>query len=913
MSALHDLLERVRALVFRGREDKELDEELRFHLEMETEQQLRDGVSPEEARRLSAIALGGVERTKDEVRDARGTRWLEDLVTDVSLALRAVRRAPGFAATAIGMLAIGIGANTAIFTLIDAVVVRSLPVPHADQLVAIGDPSMVNSTGSGSPIATSFSYPLYREIRDHAGPLSGLAASGTTRRLDVLVEGSGGGELEHPTGRFVSGNYFAVLGVSAWRGRVFDAAEDQAPGSSPVATISHAYWTRRFQQDPSIVGRSIVVNNARLTVVGITPPSFTGEVVGESTEIWLPITMHDVLKPSRRVLDRPNGYWLLLMGRLASGTTLEQARSELAPLIIRTLVANAPGREGQEFLARNPEVPIASGRRGLSDVRDTFATPLVTLMAGVGLLLCIICANVANLLLARAIARGKEMAVRIALGAGRGRLVRLLLTESLVLVVLGGAAGLLLAWWGSSALLILAADGDAISLDLSADVRVLAFTLAVSSAAVALFGLMPALRASRTEPVATLRASARTVIGGGFGHRERRVPLGGLLIAGQVALSVVLLVGASMLTRSLLNVQSVEVGLDRDHLLVLDVDIAARGYEGERLAALSHTIRDRIAAMPGVTAVAFSENGIFSGTDWTSEIDVPGMVFTNKADVRTKTDTVGPDYVLGIGGRLLSGRDIAASDEGHQVRVAVVNQSFATFYFPNENAVGKSFILEKRPIEIVGVVADTRDHNLDGPRVRRAYLPYVPTDTDISDPQALRFAIRTGDDPSRMIERVRKAVVAIDPLLPIASLDPLTTLMRQSIREERMVVQLASAFGVLALLLASVGLYGVMTYAVRRRTGEIGVRSALGAARLDIVQMVLSEALRLVAIGIIVGVPLALALTRSLGAQLHGVPAVDPTSIALALVVLAVSAVVAALLPAVSASKVSPLVALQAE
>ncbi len=844
-------------------------------------------------------------------RDARGMRWVRDFVTDVALALRAVRRAPGFAAMAIGMLAVGIGANTAIFTLIDAVVVRSLPVPHADELVAIGDPSMVNSTGRGSPMARSLSYPLYLDIRNHGGSLSSVLAAGPTRRLDVRIEGATGG-LEHPAGRFVSGNYFSVLGVPAWRGRVFDATEDQSRGGSPVATISYGYWTRRFLQDPDIVGQSILVDNARLTIVGVTPESFTGEVVGESTDIWVPITMRDVLKPHERVLERRDAFWLLLLGRLAPGVTLAQARAELAPFIIRTIVANAPGSSGQEFLARNPQVPIESGRRGLSDVRDTFQTPLVTLMAGVGLLLCIVCANVANLLLARAIARGREMAVRLALGAGRGRLVRLLLTESVVLAVIGGAAGLLVAWWGTSALLILASDGDAISLDVSLDARVLMFTLAVSSAAVILFGLAPALRASRTEPVAALRAGARSVIGGAFGRRGGRAPLASVLIAGQVALSVVLLVGATMLTRSLRNVQSVDVGLDRDHLLILDVDAGAGGYQGERLAQLTRTIRDRVATLPGVTAVSFSENGIFSGTDWHSEIAIPGMTFREEADARIATDTVGPGYVGAIGGRLLAGRDIAASDEGHPVHVAVVNQTFATFYFPNESAVGRSFVIEDSPIEIVGVVADTRDHELDSPRDRRAYFPYIPGDT-VSNPEALRFAIKTAGDPRRIMQAVRQSVIGVDPMLPIESIEPLTTLMRQSIREERLVAQLAAGFGLLALLLASIGLYGIMTYAVRRRTGEIGLRSALGAERIDILAMVLFEALRLVTAGMIVGVLLALALTRSLGSQLHGVPATDPLSMGLALAVLTASAVVAVLMPAVSASRVAPLVALQAE
>jgi predicted permease len=911
MNVVHDLLARLRGLVLRRREEAELDEELRFHLDMEADLRRRGGASPAEARRQSAIALGGVERTKEAVRDARGTRWLEDLGADVSFALRTIRRSPGFATIVIAMLATGIGANTAIFTLIDAVVVRALPVAHAEELVTIGDPSLVNSSGRGL-MTQALSYPLYRDIRDHGGPLSGVLASGPTGRLDVMVDGPAA-ELEHPWGRFVSGNYFSVLGVPAWRGRVFGATEDQLAGGSPVAVISYGYWTRRFNRDPSILGTTIVVRNVRLTIIGVTPPSFAGEVVGERADIWLPISMHDVLKPYNPRLDRREEAWLLLLGRLAPGATLAQARADLTPFIVRTIVANAQGRSGPDFLARNPRVHLEPGNRGLSGVRATFATPLLTLMVGVALVLCIICANVANLLLARAVARGREMAVRLALGAERGRLIRLLLTESAILALLGAAAGLLLASWGSRVLLALASDGTAIPLDLSLDVRVLAFTVSASFAAVALFGLAPAVRASRAEYASMLRASARSVTGA-LGTRGRRSSLGSLIIGGQVALSVVLLVGAAMLTRSLRNVQSVGVGLDRDHLLILDVDINAHGYVGEPLTILAHTIRERLAATPGVTAVAFSENGIFSGTDWHTEIAIPGFAPRARDDSVIATDNVGPGYVRGIGGRLLAGRDIAPTDEGHPVRVAVVNQSFANFYFRGENAVGKSFLIEDSiAIAIVGVMADTRDHDLEKRPDRRAYFPYVPTDTVVSNPTSLRFAVRTSGDPRGMVEQVRKIVVEIDPLLPIDGIDPLPALMRQSIREERLVAYLATAFGLLALLLASLGLYGIMTYAVKRRTAEIGLRSALGAQRNDVLRLVLSDALGVVLGGMVVGVPLALASARLLGAQLHGVGSVDPISIGLALLVLVVSALAAALLPALSASRVSPLVALRAD
>jgi putative ABC transport system permease protein len=412
----------------------------------------------------------------------------------------------------------------------------------------------------------------------------------------------------------------------------------------------------------------------------------------------------------------------------------------------------------------------------------------------------------------------------------------------------------------------------------------------------------------------TLRANARTVAGGALGHRGRRAPMGSVLIGAQVAMSVVLLAGAAMLARSLRNVQSVDVGLDRDHLLIADVDITAGGYRRDRLANLAHTMRDRLATVPGVKAVTYSENGIFSGTEWHTEIQVPGFVMRTPGDSTVSTDNVGPGYVRTIGGHLLAGRDVDANDEGRPGHVALVNEAFARFYFPGESAVGKFFHLKDSiAIEIVGVLADTRDHALDGSPDRRFYYPYTPADTAGSNPGALRFEIRTDGDPGALVAQVRKTIVAMEPTLPIDGIDPLPVLMRQSIREERLVASLASAFGGLALLLASIGLYGVMAYAITRRTGELGLRAALGAQRGDVMRMVLSEALRLVAAGMIIGVPLALASARLLRTQLHGVAPVDPVSIAVALLVLSASAVVAAVVPAWRASKVSPLGALQAD
>ena len=906
----------------RGHIGREVDDELAFHLEMRTQRLVAAGWSVDAARAEALRQFGDVANVRDDcvIMDQQRERAMSrvnlfgELQQDVVYAFRTLRRNAGFTAIIVGALALGIGANTAIFTLIDAVVVRSLPVSHPEQLVAIGDPARVGGLSQGSPRTDMLSAPLFNDLRTSARSFSGMLASGRTGRLDVRI-GASGSELEHPRGRFVSANYFGMLGVPAARGRVFDGSEDANVGGSPVATISYGYWTRRFHNDPSAVGRAIIIQGQKITIVGVAREDFSGEIVGGTTDIWLPLTMHDALFPNQKLLNDRLSCWLLVLGRLAPGVSTQQARAELIPLISRSIVANANGPTARAFSADKHTWYISSGAKGFSRVRATFEAPLFTLMIGVALLLFIICANVANLLLARAIARGREMAVRLALGAARGRLVRQLLTESIILAGLGAATGLVFAWWGSHGLLVLAGDGGPIPLSLSLDFRVLAFTLGLSCLAVTLFGLVPALRASRVELASTMRASGHSLAGSALGHRGQRAPLGKLLIAGQVALSVVLLVGAAMLVHSLRNVQSVELGLDRDHLLIVDVDINAQGYTGERLGTLVHALRDRVAGIPGVSAVTYSVNGIFSGTESYANIQVPGFIPRVADDSSIAYDQIGSDYARGIGGRITEGRDLSASDEAHYpAGNALLNQSAARFYFPKGNAVGQFVRFDDTiAVHIVGVIADTRDHELAGKPGRRIYFPYLNTDTALTTAGSLRLEVLTRGDPSALVQSVRKAVVAVDPSLPIDSVDPLTTLMQQSIREERLVARLATAFGVLALLLAGLGLYGVMTYAITRRTGEIGLRAALGAQRTDVVRMVLVDALRLVGVGMFVGLGLALASARLLETQLHGVDAVDPASIVVAVVVLTLSAVIAVLVPALKASRVSPIVALRAE
>jgi predicted permease len=919
-------MRRVFRLPFsRNRVERELDDEFAFHLENRIQRLMAVGMSPSHARAEALRQFGDLSAVRDSCltldhqreRAMHRANVASEARQDLTYALRTLRRNAVLTAVIVGALATGIGANTAIFTLIDAVLLRNLPVMHPEQLVAVGNPARVGGWSSGNVRLDLLSYPLYRDLAANHDVFTGVLASGRADRLDVRIDANHE-ELEHPRGRWVSGNYFAVLGVPAARGRTFDTTAASHPGGAPTVVISHGYWTRRFQNDPSVIGRTILIDGTAMSIIGVAPASFTGEIVGTDYDMWLPASMHDIIEPHRRALDQRGESWLLLLGRLKPGVTLAQAERRVPAILQRDIAANTPANLAPDPNNRTASRPqVSAGARGFSWLRDTYQAPLFTLMIGVALLLCIICGNVANLLLARSVARGREMAVRLALGANRARLVRQLLTESALLAVLSAALGLFVAWVGSRGLMYLVSPGGGVKVDTGMDLPVLAFTLAVSVVAVGVFGLVPALRASRVDLASSMRANARSVTGSAGMTRGGRAPVAKLLIAGQVALSVLLLTGATMLVRSLRNLQDTSVGLDRDHLVIVDVDILTDGYVGAPLATLVHTLRDRVAAVPGVRGVTYSENGIFSGTESGTTIEVPGFQMRAPEDSIISYDMAGPNYASGIGATLLQGRDLLPSDENRPARVALINATMADFYWPGERAVGRYLhISDSLVIQVVGVIGDVRDHSLTAPEARRAYFPYAHTDTaaaGFGNPAALRLEVRTAGDPSALVQPIRKAVLGVSATLPIESIDPVVDLMRDSIAEQTLLAQLATGFGVLALLLAGIGLYGVMTYAITRRTGEIGLRVALGAQRADVIRMVLVDALKLVAVGVVVGLPLALLATRLLRAQLHGVGPTDPASMATAVIVLAASAMAAVLVPALRASRLSPMLALRAD
>ena len=920
-------MRRVFRLPFsRARVASEVDDELRFHLEMRTQQLVSRGWAPDAARAEALRQFGDVGHVRDDCvtldqereRAMRRSNFLVEFHQDVVYAFRMFRRNPGFTLVVVLTLALGIGANTAIFTLVNAVMLRRLPVPEPERLVAVGDPARVGSLSEGSLRTDLMSYGQYKDIVEGTtNVFSGVLASARAGRLEVIATAGAG--PEHPRARFVSSNYFTVLGVRLLEGRGFDARAnaDNAIGGSPVVVVSYGYWMRRLEGNPDALGRTIVVNGTRLTIVGIAPREYTGDVVGSMNDLWIPLGMQPVLQPNQPLLENRIESWLLLLGRLRPGVTLAQARERVGTVIRRGLVEHAiPSEPTTEADAQRTPIYVSSGAKGFSRVRDTYAVPLLTLTVCVGLLLLIICANVATLLLARAITRGREMSVRLAIGAGRSRIVRQLLTESLMLALLGALAGLALAWAGSHVLLNRALGGGAVnSLDLGMDLPVLVFTMALAALAVVLFGLAPALRASRVDVAMSIRSSGGgRGVSGSLGGGAGRIPVGKMLIAAQVALSLVLLTGAALLVRSLRNVENADTGMDRDHLLIVDVDALSRGYKAERNANLARELATRVERIQGVAAVSFSSNGIFSGTESEENIVVPGFVASSSADSSSLADDIGPGYARAIGGRVLQGREIDVRDVVGSAPVLVVNRSFAEHFFVRASAIGRTvrIVSTNATIEpqIVGVITDAQDHDLHAPSAPRMYMAYLQR--PLWDPGSLRLEVRTSGDPVDVVQAVRREILAVDPNLQIG-LSPLAQLMRDSVNQERLVTTLATSFGILALLLAAIGLYGVMAYAVARRTGEIGLRMALGASSTDVVRLVVLDALRVVGIGLVAGAPLAVIGTQLLKSQLHGVSTFDPVSLGGALLVLVATATMAALLPAQRASRVTPSVALAQE
>jgi predicted permease len=830
---------------------------------------------------------------------------------DIRYALRILRKNPAFTAVAVLTLALGIGANTAIFSLINAVLLKSLAVQDPQQLVIVSDPAMANSRSIGTPRTDIYSYPLYRDLRDGNNVFSGMAASGQEHRVAVEAPGSGV-VTEDATVNLVSGSYFSVLGVSPFRGRSLVPEDDRAKSSNPVAVVSYEFWIRKLAENPAVIGQTVRLNKYPYVIIGIAAPGFFGDTVGEKQDFWVPVSMQPQMMPGRPWLDDIHASWLRVMARLKPGVSRSQAEANL-DVLFQQWLQGPQGRSldpGDQQGLKQQKISVVPGGGGFSGLRPEFSRPLLLLMAIVGLVLLIACVNVANLMLARANSRQREIAVRLAIGASPAHLIRQLLTESALLAFAGGLAGLLVAHWGTASLLKLSLSARAAEgLRVSPDWRVLAFTACVCLVTGLLFGLAPALRSAKLAVAPTLKENTAAQAGSG------RFPLGKILVASQVAVCLLVLFAAGLLVRSLKNLRDLDLGYSRDNILMARVDPVAAGYKPAQLIDYEREMSARLAALPGVRSVTASENGLFSGTESADQMKIEGYTPSRDKDRVAYWDQVGDNYFHALGIPILAGREFGPQDTPTSLKVAIINESMAKFYFGHANPIGRKMWIDDQehkdqPMEIVGVARDVRDHTLRGPVQRRFY---VPTGQALDAIYAINFEIQTAGKPQDLTEPVRKSFAALDANVPVSRIRTLDELVDSSISKDILVARLSTFFGLLALVLACVGLYGVMSYTVSRRTREIGVRMALGAQRTQVLGMVLNEGLKLVLIGIVVGIPVALLASRVFSSMLFGLSPADPLSMLTVIAVLGSIATLAGLIPARRATKVDPIVALRYE
>jgi predicted permease len=837
---------------------------------------------------------------------------METLLQDLRYAVRMLVKSPAFTLVAVLTLALGIGANTAIFTIVNALLLKMLPIKAPQELVAVGDPTRVNDRSSGTPQTDLFSYPLYKELRDNNTVFSGLIAGGTEHRVDVDASAAGGASSEQIVGRLVSGNYFSVLGVDPAIGRLLTENDDTAENANPVVVLSYGYWNRKFALSPAIIGKEIRLNGYPFTVIGVAPQNFKGEVIGEDFEVFLPISMQAQIIRGNSFRTNPNFSWLSLMGRLNPGISAAQAKANLDVVFQQALKGTYGAKlsaDDRNALA-NAKIRVEPGGSGLSEFRSEYSTPLLLLMGIVGLVLVIACVNVANLLLARATARSKEVAIRLAIGANRRRLLQQLLTESILLAFLGGICGALLSIWGVR-VLVKIFGSDASSLPLSPDIRVLSFTMAMCLLTGILFGLVPAMRTLKVQVSSTLKDAAAAAP-----ESRSRFGWGKGLVAGQVALSLLVLFAASLLVRSLQKLMTQDLGYDSSRIIVARLNPVAVGYRGERMQHLAQELTTRLSVVPGVHGVSYSQNGLFSGSESADAIIVPGFNADKPRDRVAREDSVGPDYFGVVGIPILMGRGVGPQDTATSTRVAVVNESMVKYFFHGENPLGRQFQIDdpdekRKPFTVIGVSRDAKDH---GSLLREATPPrfYHAYQQD-AIPIQIILEISAGGDPNSVLSSIRSQIKAIDPNLPIAFIYTVRHQLEGSISNHIALAKLSAFFAGLALLLACIGLYGIMSYTVAGRTREIGVRIALGAQRADVLQLVLREGVLLVGVGLVVGIPLSLAGTRVLHSFLFGLKGVDPVSLFLVVVILGMVATIAGFIPARRATKVDPIVALRYE
>jgi predicted permease len=873
--------------------DPDLDRELRDHLDLEAEERLQECLTQEDARYAAHRAFGNPTLIKEDIRAMRPWAKLDPLAKDLRYALRTIRKNASFSAAAILSLALGIGANTAIFSLIDALILRSLPVRDPAELVQL---LLVQQ---GRPV-NSFGYPPIGALATLTDTFSGVCGFSSFAFNATSQEG-----IERVTGAWVTGGYHPTLGLAPFAGRLL-TPDDDRPGAPPVAVLSYSYWDARYARDFGVVGRSIQLEGKPVTIVGISPRGFTGATVGDAANLTLPVAVLPQLFPERAQQLESGSQWLRVLARPQPGISPAQAKARLAVVWPNLApIATTPRMSAlQRQVMLNSSIDLAPGGTGLSSLRNQFRQPLLVLMAVTGLVLLIACANFANLLLARGAARSKEIALRFAIGAGRGRIVRQLLTESLTLSTMGAVLGIGLAAIGSRLLVALLPGNRRVVLDLQPDAGVLLFTCAIALATGILFGLVPSLRATAIGPGAALKADAsitpRT--------RSRLLPT---LVVSQVALSLVLLIGAGLFVRTLQNLESLDPGFRSEGVLLVSLNASHAGYKDLRLAALYQDLLSRFSHLPGVDSASISFNTPLSGGIYSDSVSINGQPLTREV---AHFNSVSPRYFETIGTPLVLGRDFDERDSLNAKPAAIVNEAFVRRYFPEGHPLGQQFMKagpSKVPFEIVGVVKDTVSQTLREQAPPFVYLPYFQHPETIA---TATFEIRAGSSLARTAALLRDELRSKFPATPVQlEIEGMTEHVQRTLVQERMLAALGACFGILALVLAAVGLYGLLAYSVTRATSEIGIRMALGAQRAEVLRLIFGSALRLLAFGIALGIPAAVAASRLIAAMLFGLTATDPLTIVAATVLLGAAALLAALLPALRASHVDPMVALRYE
>jgi predicted permease len=920
MRTLRRFFRRLSSRTTTRQDEERLRAEIEDHLALQTADNVRAGLSDVEARRQAVLKFGGVEAMKDSYRDQRGLPFLDTLLHDVHQALRRLRMAPAFTSATILILALGIGATTSIFTLVHAVLLKSLPVASPGDLYRLGRESRCCYLGGYSQVGgfSLVSYDLYKHFRDNTKGFSELAAFPASGQLFGVRRSGSSEAAESYPGEFVSGNYFAMFGIRAYAGRTLTAQDDQ-PQAPPAAVMSYRLWQHRYGSDPSVIGSVFNLNDKPFTVVGITPPGFFGDALRPNPpDFFLPLATEPQVQADAD-LNKYDTHWLALIGRIQPGATPVSIEAEMRVELRRWLRSHWNEMSVNDR-AKFPDqtLYLSPGGAGITSMRERYEHWLQILMMASGFVLLIVCANVANLMLLRGMERRRQTALSMALGARTSRIVMQPLMESILLSLCGGAAGLAIAFAGTRLILHFAFPSSpgfaGMPIDASPSMPVLLFAFVISLLTGGAFGIAPAWLSTRVDPIEALRGANRSTTHAGSLPRKT-------LVVCQAALSLVLLSASGLLTTTLQRLENQDLGFDQDHRLVASINPKLAGYRSAQLSLLYRRIHDSIAGIPGVSSVALC---LYSppGGGWGSTVWLDGGQTSGpKDDNLSSWNRVTAGYFDVVGTPILKGRDISNEDTATSRKVAVVNETFARQFFPHEDPIGKHFGRKpatSREFEIVGVARDARylTRGLDQPSGPMFFLPEAQAEyaqSNLGSVFLRDIVIVTRPEAIVPVASIHQTMASVDPDLPINSIRPLREQVSNQFTQQRLIARLTSFFGILSLVLASIGLYGVTAYNAARRTNEIGVRVALGASRGHVVQLVLRGAFALTLLGLSIGLPLTFAAGRFLGDQLHGTNPYNPMVILAAVLALGLSALVASFVPALRASSISPLNALRAE